>query len=212
MNEPVWGMEGAAVGDDVSILGIRMEFPEGLQEVRVRLGPFVDLAFDRTTAHLLNELRLHLPVVGCVLHWMELVYDCEWLAERQKTTMVDEYGEVEQLGDFVEVLCDDGEYRWGHVVTRETRPTGRKRPRVCEPVKVTPPPITFLTEKCDPLIESVDVPIRQKLRVSRNTGADYISRLERKHGFEWIDEDHAYITNVLRFREGLAGLQYVFDL
>lgn len=192
---------------DCNVMGIIIDYPPELDEIRLVIGNSIICTFDRDTMDDLKTFSIYTSLCEYMYCRLEFAYNKEWLLEREEYTYEDEYVENITYGDDEEIF-DGYEYRIGKRVFRKDVPTGNKKRVVTKGVTVTLPKIIFNIETNGDLTKK-EVPVKQKINLS---GADdgYKEHLKNKFNMKQIDDDTGIITNMLYYAGGMAGLRYVF--
>jgi hypothetical protein len=199
--------KGWLIPRDCNVMGIIMEYPPELDEIRLVIGNSVICTFDR---HMMDDLKTF-PIYTSLSEYMycrlEFAYNKEWLLEREEYTYEDEYVENVWFNDEVEVF-DGCEYHVGKRVIRKDVPTGNKKRVVTRGVPVSVPKIVFNIEANGNLTQK-EVPIKQKI-ILTGLDAGYKEHLKNKFNMKQIDENTGIVTNMLYYAGGMAGLRFVF--
>jgi hypothetical protein len=146
------------------IIGIDIDFPKELNEVRIRIGGSSIITFDSNSKSQLASFPIYLTLSRNMYTFIEFVYDKEWLEKQQEYQFEDEYTEKIEYKEDVEIF--DGEsYYIGSRVVRKYTPTGNKIRTISKDVDVIIPKFILKVEEKTEINYNicVEVPIRQKI-------------------------------------------------
>lgn len=194
------------VPENQDITGIGFEVPEYLNAIRIWMGGQLVATFDKHTFPNLTNFPLYLTKSYYYYTHIEFVFDKKWLFDREKFEMVDEYREVEEYGDMEEVF-DGYEYHTGQVVTCRKILTGNTVRQVTEKVEVEVPTLQFKLTPGERGGPDIIVPVRQRVHLP-NYDDKIREVMMSKHDLEILDDTTGYITNYIRYCQGLCVLQY----
>lgn len=188
------------------ISGIDFTFPNELKEVRIYIGKQLIAEFDHDTKDQLSNFPLYLSLCRYMYTEFEFVYCETWLAENEQYVFEDEYTEIEEYGDEMEVF-DGDEYHYGRAVYRKNVPTGGTVRKIVKGVTVAIPSITFHIVENDGTLSRI-VPVPQKLKLA-DLDDEYKQILISKYDMK-VYNDYGIVMNKLRYAGNMAGLMYVF--
>lgn len=190
------------------ITGMEFEIPENITRVGLELMN-QRVFFDIDMVDDLKKLPLYLSSCEYAEVRLFFEYDKSWVESNQEYIYVNEYKEVEELGEEVTIF-DGYEYHTGKIVNRDIVATGNKIKKITKGVMVTIPKVILNVTKQTPRPPPFSVPIRQKINIT-NLSESGRQNLKNNLGLIEIDEKTGYITNEIRYISGLIGLWYTFD-
>lgn len=197
------------VPEGLDIRGMFMDFPEGLQEVRIILGGYKIAIFTKDMKDDMENFPIYLTLSKYQVCSIELVYSSKWLEEREEFEMVDEYIDNIEYGDEVEIF-DGYEYRIGNLVKKNRVLSGFKQRIVTKRVDVMFPEIRIIVGKNQHDGSKAQVSVRERIDLT-GIDDDYKNRLLKKHNMVIVDNKVGYVTNIVYYTHNMAGLMYTFS-
>lgn len=201
--------------------------PQGLETVELHIGGMTMMKFDvDEIVPGANILDVVLPISKAYFMVTQLVFRFgkQFLVEREKWEMIDEEDEHVQYSDNETEFFDGENILMGRCLHRNRFKTGHKVRNIVEDVEVEIPEIQLrLQSGADVNRETaVNIPVWQNLVLNPENDKHFIEALVARQGVESIDgkpiadliaSGRPFVCkakNYIRFREGMAGLHYVF--
>jgi hypothetical protein len=192
------------------IVDTRLDLPKEVKELRLLIGGQAVAVFNHDNIQDLRNFPIYLSKARYHNACIQLVYDPDYLMQYERFSMVDEVMEEERYGEYVEIY-DGCDYHTGRIVERVQVPTGNKIKKVIGAVVIETPTMTFEVRAASNNDETyVEVPVRLKVTVDRSCKDDYIKRFNLEVLSENEHQIVGYVTNQIRYQQGLAGLKYSF--
>lgn len=195
-------------GRNFDISGVKMEFPEHLDSIRIYMGGAPVVTF---SGAYMNEF-LSFPIYFSLCNYfeidIELIYNKEWIQNQCQFHEVPAYREIiTESTRWVEAMIR-GEVQRVHPIKRRFEPTGAMEKVCVFSPEVQIPRIEFITcPAMDPRPKWFEMPVRQKIPIPDE--ASYLERLKEKYHLEIVNGE-AFVTNTLRYMQGFAGLSISF--